>query len=377
MFTRRNFCASALAATAATHLRAQTSRINVAEVERTRVVAEADAALKLQPRSLTAVPTQKPGANPHDFTSDPDLVSTTQAKPFRAHAEALLAAASSIAALTAAYVLTSDARYALHAGKHLFAWFVSPDTRMSAGMPAITAPGSVTDLAPLAEIARSLPFLVDTAALYPPDLADAHTWFREFQTWLDTARPALIAREAKDHTGAAHLLLSAANARLLRDTAALTALGNRFKRPTLRNQISANGDFPHEVATPYPWRNTLLTYDLLACACELLSTPFFSLWTVELEDGPGMRAAAAFLYPMLQDPARWPYPADATHYREVPRRRIALLLAGRAYTRPEYVDLWRTLPAPPAPFSSTAEPFATSTPIRQPLLWTTRAPHGA
>ena len=232
MLNRRHFCASGLAISAATRLLAQSSRINVAEVERTRILTEADAALKLPPRPLTRVTPAKPGSKPQDFVSEPELLSTTPAKPFRAHAEALLCASASIAALTAAFVLTSDARYALHAGKHLYAWFVDDTTRMSPGMPALVSPGSVCDLAPLAELARAMPFLVDTPALYPPDWATAHAWFRDFYTWLDTARPALIAREAKDHTGSAHLLLCAVTARLLRDTAALTALANRFKRPT-------------------------------------------------------------------------------------------------------------------------------------------------
>ena len=139
-----------------------------------------------------------------------------------------------------------------------------------------------------------------------------------------------------------------------------------------------NGDFPHEVATPtIPWRNSLLNFDLLACACELLSTPFFSLWTVELDDGPGMRGAAAFLYKHAAGPRPLALPRRRQPLPRSSPPRVALLLAGRAYTRPEYVELWRTLPAPQAPFIIPGETFATSAPIRQPLLWTARAPHGA
>ena len=141
MHTRRHFCAFALAASAATRLTAQSSRINVGEVERTRILSEANAALRLSPRPLTSIAPAKPDANRHDFASDPDLVYTTPSKPFRAHAEALLSASASIGVLTAAYVLTADPRYALHAGKHLFAWFVDEPTRMSPNMPAIVHAG--------------------------------------------------------------------------------------------------------------------------------------------------------------------------------------------------------------------------------------------
>jgi Alginate lyase len=375
MTTRRRFCTTAALFTLQPRLLyAQSARADVAAIEHDRILAEATLALKPTPRTLTSSPS--PAKDPHDFYSEPE----SAGKPFRAHAEALIDASTSISTLTAAYVLTKEDKYALRAGNHLYAWFVDPVTRMSphldkAYATATTvnalAAGMVDGIA-LAEIARSIQFLVDTAALSPPDFITLKKWFADFLEWLNTARIPVIARDTKDHTASAWLLLTAASARLLGDDAILNASRHRFKTPTLRNQIDANGIFHHEVITDSPWRNTLFNFDLLAGACELLSTPFVSLWPYELEDGPGIRSVAAFLYPMLNDPARWPYPADVSHFREVPRRRPALLLAGRAYTRPEYVDLWKSLPHP-----SIDDPLRASFPIRQPLLWTTRAPHNA
>ena len=237
--------------------------------------------------------------------------------------------------------------------------------------PTVNAQAAgIVDGVPLAEIARSLPFLADTAALAPPDLATTRAWFTSFLEWLNTARLPVIARDTKDHTASAWLLLASSVARLLGDETTLSACRHHFKTPTLRNQIDALGVFHHEVITDAPYRNSLFNFDMLTAACELLSTPFASLWPYELEDGPGLRSVAAFLYPMVHEPARWPYPADNFRFREVPRRRPGLLLAGRAYTRPEYVDLWRSLPQP-----GVDDPLRASFPIRQPLLWTARPPH--
>ena len=166
-------------------------------------------------------------------------------------------------------------------------------------------------------------------------------------------------------------LIRSAIARATRKDQDIEDCRKRFRAPTLRNQINEVGIFPQEVATPNPYRNTLLNFDLLAGACQLLASPFDLLWDYDLQDGPGMRVVAAHLYPVILRPEKWNYMADADHFIELPGPRPALLFAGRAYNRSEYVDLWRKLDAVPVP-SNLADAF----PIRQPLLWTERAAHG-
>jgi hypothetical protein len=335
--TRRRFTLTAAATLGtaagfpASRLPAQSAHASVATMERPRVLADAPAALTAQPKTL------------RDF-------STT------------------IACLTAAFLLTQDKIYANRAAELLNTWLIAPTTRLPAEPSA-----SVVDLVPLAEAARATSFLVDT--LPPATLAATNAWFAALFAWLNTAREPQIARDSKDHRASAWLLLAAAIARGQQtgsqaDEKDLDDLRHRFRTPTLRNQIRSDGSFPQEVATPNPYRNTLFNFDLLAGACQLLSSPFDDLWDYELPDGPGMRSVAAFFYPLIQDPTKWPWPADAEHFRELPGRRPALLFSGRAYDRAEYVALWQSLPPEIPP------DLAANFPIRQPLLWTTRAPHG-
>lgn len=364
------------------------ARADVGTMERERVLADAKLAMKQPIATITSIASPKHDADAHDFYSElepePNPAGPTAQHAFRDHATALRRFSNAVATLTAAYVLTKDDAYALQAGKHLYAWFVQPATRMNpqltcagfvpSGKAAVGAPAGMVDGAPLAEVARAMSFLVDTAALSPPDLETAHQWFASLLEWMNSAREPVIAREAKDRSASAWLLMASAISRSLRDTAVLDACTHRFRKPTLRNQINANGVFMHEITTPYPFRNTLLNFELLAGACQILTTPFDDLWHFELEDGPGMRSVAAFLFPVLQDRAKWPYIADPQNYRELPGRRAGLLFAGRAFTRPEYVETWRATPAPD--MASLPEQVAASYTIREPLLWTARALHG-
>jgi hypothetical protein len=111
---------------------------------------------------------------------------------------------------------------------------------------------------------------------------------------------------------------------------------------------------------------------MLAGICQLLSTRFENVWDYSLEDGPGMRSAIAYHFPFIADRTMWPFRADRQHFDELPGRRASLLFTARAYQRPEYATLWKTLPPdPPDP------DILRTMPIHQPLLWVRQPPRPA
>jgi hypothetical protein len=321
VLTRRRFCLAGAATALAHGLPAQTPPASVAAIEHDRILAEAMVAMHGKPGYLAE-------------------------------------SAVSIAALSAAFLMTRDERYATAAKVYL-------DSATSTFISELDVAPTLVSLLPCAEIARASSFLVDAI-----DLKQPNAFFADLLRWLNEARAPVVQRDTKDHRASAWLLLTAALARSQREETILAACAHRLKTPTLRNQIDANGYFPQEMATPNPYRNTLFNFDLLAGACQLLSSSFDDLWDYELADGPGLRSVAAALYPVIADPAKWPGVADAKHFRELPGRRPALLFCGRAYHRPEYVALWESTPA------TIPADIADSFPIRQPLLWITRAEHG-
>ena len=345
---------------------------NVAVLDRTTILAQAQAAL--------SQPVLPPPA-PSFYTETEPHVTTAGALPLpglkRHDALALQAFSAVFAALVDGFLLTRDELYTQRAVAHLRPWLLTPATRLTPGFDqAGCAPGTTTgtpmgvvDLAPLAEVARALSFLLDV--LSPDDAEGVHTWFTAALQWFQTNKQAFIAREAKDRRASAWLLVTAAFARFLRDENALEDARKIFRSHTLRHQIRSDGVFPQEVATPNPYRNTLFNFDMLAGACQLLSSQFDLLWDFELVDGVGLRIVAAYLYPVIAHPERWGFPADAAHFRDLPGRRPGMLFAGRAYNRPEYVEAWLSAPGVPPP-----EEIAYSFPIRHPALWTARAQHG-
>jgi hypothetical protein len=376
--TRRLFCSHAAAFFVTAKLPAQTPstgssvRPNVAAIDHDRILSAADRYLTQAPTPLTTLPAPDSPGTPHDYFSQ----SSDSPAPFTAHRDALLSLAHIVPALACAWVITKDERYASQAVIHLQAWFVSPETSMTPSLEyaQVSASGKtgrpegVIEAVHLVEVAQSVPFLSTSEAVTEPILDAVTKWFTAYLDWLNTSRTAGLARDIRDHNGASWLLQAAACAHLnLKDDRALTALRHQFKTATIRAQITYDGTFPRELTTPNPYRNSLFNLDMLAGACELLTTRFETIWDYELQDGPGMRIAVAKYFPYIARRGSWPYKADSAFFNELPLRRPSLLFAARAYKRPEYADLWKTLPP------ETTNPELDRTfPIRQPLLWVTR-----
>jgi hypothetical protein len=393
--TRRIFCSQAAALLLTPRLllgqSKSTAHPDVAVIDHDRILQTATRVLTQPPTPLTSIPAPSTPGTPHDFYSEADdywpdptaptgpyIVRTGPSNPaaFTAHRDALLNLSIAVPALTAAFVLTKDSRYAAQAVANLKAWFIDPATSMTPSLlyAQVIPPGKtgrfegIVEAVHLAEVAQSLPFLTTSEALTSSDLTALQKWFADYFDWLNTSRLAGLARDNKSHHGTSWLLQAAAIANLNQaDDRPLTILRHQFKSTAIRAQIVAEGTFPHELTTTNPYRNTLFNLDMFATICLLLSNRFESVWDYELQDGPGMRTVIARLYPYILDRGAWPYRADATHFTDLPIRPPSLLFAARAYIRPEYADLWKTLPP-----DTTIPELQRTFPIRQPLLWVTR-----
>ena len=361
--------------------------LEVANFERARVLKAANGFLKEAPITITASVSPRSAGGVHDFFSEGDYWWPDPQSPngpyiqrdgisnpnnFVDHRRYLMRLSVQVPALVAAWKLTKDARYANHAVKHLLAWFVDERTRMNPNLQyaqaihgRVTGRGiGIIDTIQLIEVARAIEILKDSQALTATDRAAVLKWFGDYVQWLTTSKNGMDEREAKNNHGTCWVMQVAAFARLIGNQELLSFCRDRFITVLVPNQIAADGRFPEELRRTKPYGYSLFNLDAMATICQILSTADDNLWNFSLTDGRGIARAIEYMYPYIKDKKAWPLKPDVMYDAECPMRHISLLFAGRALARPEYIDLWRKLPA-----DSIVDEVLRNFFIRQPVLW--------
>ncbi|NND34097.1 MAG: alginate lyase family protein, partial [Saprospiraceae bacterium] len=172
-------------------------------LEQVRLILEAEELLGMEPVTVTASRCERSAGDIHCFYSEgdywwPDTISPdgpyirrdgmTNPGNFVDHRQAMRSFSSDVAALTAAFKLTDDERYAAHAVKHLRAWFVDAATFMRPHLlysQAIKGRDTgryigVIDGIHLIEVSRSIQVLTEKGYLKGQKLDDIKTWFDQY-----------------------------------------------------------------------------------------------------------------------------------------------------------------------------------------------------
>lgn len=385
---RRDFCVSAtLAALAAGYASraAGAAAIDVAAIERGRVVRLADRYLRERPITITAFAAPRSPGGRHDYYSEADYWWPDPANPtgpyvrrdgfsnpdkFVAHREALIRLSVQMPALAAAWKITGDVRYAIHAEAHLAAWFVSAGTRMDphldhaqAIIGVNTGRGiGVIDTLHLVEVARAVSVLRagrTHAAIYDPVAA----WFAKYVTWMTTSPNGVAERDEQNNHGTCWVLQGAEFARL-NDDRPVIDLARRRLKALVPGQIAADGSQPLELVRTKPYGYCLFNLDVLAASAHVLSTPGEDLWRYKGATGGSIADALAYMAPFIADKASWTRPPDVEAFAGWPVRQPSLLFGGLALDRPDYLQTWRRLDPNP-----TENEIIRNYPIRQPVLW--------
>ena len=366
---------------------AQQQRFEVASFDRQRVLRAANQYLSEAPITITASHSSRSAGGVHDFFSEGDYWWPDPQNPggpyiqrdglsnpdnFVEHRRALMRLSVQIPALAAAWKLTKDSRYAKHAARHLRAWFLDPSTRMNPNLQyaqaihgRFTGRGiGIIDTIHLVEVARAIQSLEESSALSKTELDGIRQWFSDYLQWMTTSKNGIEEREAKNNHGTCWLMQVAAFAQLTGNGKLLDYCRDRFKNVIVPNQIAADGSFPQELRRTKPYGYSLFNLEAMAIVCEILSTPQDNLWTFQLADGRGMRKAISYMAPYIKDKKSWPLKPDVMYDEQWPMRQSSLLFAGLALNRPDYLDLWKKLPA-----DSSVEEVIRNFFIRQPVLW--------
>jgi hypothetical protein len=362
---------------------------DLASIEHDRVIALADQALGEEPVTITASHSERSAGGQHDFFSEGDYWWPDPQTPdgpyiqkdgmsnpdnFVAHRQALIRLSLQVPALAAAFMLTQDRRYGAHCLDHLRAWFLDPSTLMNPNLQyaqaikgRFTGRGTgIIDTIHLVEVAQSIPFLTERqsrlVSRYESDgLKD---WFSRYLTWLTTHQYGIDEREAKNNHGTCWVMQVAAFAKFAGNTKLTDYCRDRFKTVLLPNQMAKDGSFPEELRRTKPYGYSLFNLDAMTTVCQLLSSRTDNLWQFKLPDGRMLANAVAYMAPFIKDKKRWPLKPDVMYFDQWPMRHPSLLFAGLAVPKPDYLTIWRKLPA-----SSTVDEVNRNFFLRQPLLW--------
>jgi hypothetical protein len=362
--------------------------LNLSELERPRVLEAADRYLGEAPRTITTTPATRSAGGLHDYFSDGDYWWPDPANPdgpylqrdgmtnpanFVEHRRALMRFGVQMPALTSAWLLTRDRRYAEHAGRHVRAWFVDDATRMNPHLQyaqaihgRTTGRGTgIIDTIHLVEVVRAIEELEPSGVLTPRDRQRVREWFRAYLTWLTTSPHGIEEREAKNNHGTCWVMQVASFARFVGDETLLASMRDRFKQVLVPGQIAPDGSFPLELRRTKPYGYSLFNLDAFATAAWLLSTKDDDLWAYETADGRGVVKAIDYMIPYIRDRKSWPLPPDVMYDDQWPMRHPVLFLAAMSgVDGKDLLDLWTTLPA-----DSDVEEVVRNFFVRQPLLW--------
>jgi hypothetical protein len=363
-------------------------RLDVAAIDRERILKAANAALDLPPITITKFRAKLSEGGPNDFYSNGDYWWPDPTKPdglpyiqrdgesnpdnFSEHRRCVSQLRDAVAALAAAYKLTGEDRYVTK-GVELLRVFcldgkmrMNPHLKYAQAIPGRT-PGrgiGIIDTLHLAEVPLAIEAMQKSPAFPPEALSGLKEWFREYTEWMTTSQNGKEEANAGNNHAVAFWLQVATFARLTGDEAKLAEARRRFKEVFVAKQMATDGSFPAELKRTKPYGYSIFQLDNIATLCQVLSTRDDDLWKFELSDGRGLRKAMEFLYPYLADKSKWPRKPDIQAWEGWPARQPCLLFAGLAFSEQKYLDLWKKLPPDP-----TNAEVRRNIAITQPLLW--------
>jgi hypothetical protein len=390
-FSRRKFCALAGGvAVGGAHPSLWAAPIKGAYVlvestDRNRILSAANKYLSEPPVTVTASHSERSPGNVHDFYSEGDYWWPDPKNPagpyirrdgfsnpanFNAHREAMVRLSLIVPALTAAWMLTRQKKYADHAGRHLRAWFVDPSTKMNPNLEYAQAIFGVNkgrgigiiDTLHLVEVARAATLLDRASELR--DGAEVRHWFADYLQWMRTSKNGQEERDANNNHGTCWVLQTGEFARFTGNEEVMQWCRDRFRNTLVPNQIAPDGRLPLELARTKPYSYSLFNMDVLCGVAQSISTTQDDLWAFATPDGRGLKKMMDFMFPYIDDKTKWPFPHDVEHWDDFPVRNPALLFSGLAYDKPEYLTVWKRLNPDP-----TVPEVIRNFPIRQPLLW--------
>ncbi len=291
---------------------------------------------------------------------------------FVTHRHAMIRFSRIVGALTSAWIITGDQKYALHAKKHLNAWFVDSATAMlphllyaQAIKGKVSGRGiGIIDTIHLMEVAQSVIKMRESGIFSNNELDGIIHWFQDYLNWMTTHEYGKTERDAKNNHGTCWTMQVASFAKLTQNDSLLEYCRDRYKNVLIPNQMAQNGSFPLETERTKPYGYSLFNLDAMATICQILSDSEHDLWSYTTQSGLGIKQGVDFMTPYVKDKSQWPFPNDVMYWENWPVAQPFLIFASIRYNDSELYKLWESLE-----HASTEDEVIRNLPIRNPVLW--------
>lgn len=360
---------------------------SIIRLEKERVISDAEKYLEYEPETITSYVAERSSGGRHDFYSEGDYWWPDPENPegpyirkdgltnpdnFTWHREAVRRLSLIVPALTAAFIINRDVKYADAALKHIDAWFINEKTKMNPNMKYAQAiKGRVTgrgigiiDAIHLVEVVQAIIVLEEAGMIDLPKLNYLRKWFEDFTDWLTNDPYGIAERDNGNNHSTCWNMQVAEYSRFIEDAVKMDFCRKHFKNELLSKQMRNDGSFPLELERTKPYGYSLFNLDALVMVAQILSTEDDNLWEYYSEEGKNLKTAIEFMYPFMKDKSAWPYQKDVMYFDKWPVRHPSLLFGSVAYGEKKYFELWKKLNPAPEDDEVLRNFF-----IRQPLLW--------
>lgn len=221
-----------------------------------------------------------------------------------------------IQALSMAWYLTSDPRYAAKASLMIKTWFLDPSTRMNPnlnhaqGIPGRVAGRAegVLDAFRLVGIVESLGLLDTSDALTQEERAALKDWFSALLDWMLTSEIGLAEAAATNNHGVFYDMMVAQFALFSGREDLARTVSERFGSKRIAAQIEPDGRLPHELARTRSLHYSTWTLTAAFDMADIARCVGVDLWTFRTADGRSLQTATRFVGQWAGREAHWPYP---------------------------------------------------------------------
>ncbi len=352
------------------------------------ILEKAESSLKQKPVHITDVIAPMSEGGPNDYYSNGDywwpnpktpdglpyINRDGQSNPdnFNVHRMFLRKMRTNVSNLAAGYLITKNEKFAEQAVTFLKEFFLDEETRMNPHLLYAQAiPGrcsgrgiGIIDTLHLIDLPMAINALKGSRFLTSRIEAGLKEWFANYLDWMSSHPNGIAEMNAQNNHGVCWCVQASVFAAFTGNQKIINICRERYKMVILPEQMVQDGSLPRELKRTKPYSYSIFTLDNLVTLCHVLSNTGEDLWTFELPDGRGIKKGLDFLYPYLEDKAKWPYPPDVQNFQGWPVQISFFLFAGIALGEEKYISLWKRLNPDPID-----QEVRRNIAIRQPILW--------